>query len=337
MRDPREIPLLRRKVATAMERAGFRPFSHAYKNLLTVLQDYPRDELFQVDDDTLLETAMGVLRLGDRRKTRVFIRRDVYGRFYSCLVYMPRESFNTDARVKVQEILKRHLNGSSAEFTVHLSEATLARLHVLVRSNPREAPAYDIHAIEAEIAAATRRWEEDLKGALIEAHGEQSAVATLREFGQAFPLAYRESVPPAVALRDIGFMRALDATAPFAVSLYRPEGGDDHALRLRVYRLAAPVPLSGSLPVLENMGLEVLDEVSYEVTRAGRRAGVPARLRPQERAPHSRRRGGEGQDRAGVDRRGAPRDRERRLQPPHAPARRSRPTTCSCCAPTPST
>ncbi len=185
--DPREIPLLRRKVATAIERAGFRPFSHAYKNLLTVLQEYPRDELFQVDEDTLQDTAMGVLRLGDRRKTRVFVRRDLFGRFYSCLVYMPRESFNTDARVKVQEILKRHLHGSSAEFTVHLSEATLARLHVLVRSNPREAPAYDIGAIEAEITAATRRWEEDLKAVLIEAHGEERAVAALRDYGQRLP------------------------------------------------------------------------------------------------------------------------------------------------------
>jgi glutamate dehydrogenase len=268
--DPREIPLLRRKVAIAIERAGFRPFSHAYKNLLSVLQDYPRDELFQVDDDTLLETAMGVLRLGDRRKTRVFVRRDVYGRFYSCLVYMPRESYNTDSRVSVQEILKRHLHGTSAEFTVQLSESTLARLHVLVRSNPREAPAYDTRAIETEIEAATRRWEDDLKAALIEAHGEERAVATLRDYGRAFPLAYHEGVPAAAAVRDIDFIRTLDAKTPFAVDLYRPAGGDERTLRLRVYRLAAPVPLSGSLPVLENMGLEVLDEVSYEVTPPGR-------------------------------------------------------------------
>ncbi len=99
--DPREIPLLRRKVATAIERAGFRPFSHMYKNLLSILQAYPRDELFQVDEDTLLETALGILRLGDRRKTRVFIRRDVFGRFYSCLVFLPRENYNTETRVKI--------------------------------------------------------------------------------------------------------------------------------------------------------------------------------------------------------------------------------------------
>jgi glutamate dehydrogenase len=150
--DPREIPLLRRKVARVIERAGFRPYSHAYKNLLSVLQDYPRDELFQIEEDALLETALGILRLGDRRKTRVFIRRDVYGRFYSCLVFMPRENFNTDVRVRIQEILKRHLHGATAEFNVHLSEAVLARIHLLVRTSPKDAPAYDVHAIEADIA-----------------------------------------------------------------------------------------------------------------------------------------------------------------------------------------
>ncbi|MGZ5034840.1 MAG: NAD-glutamate dehydrogenase domain-containing protein, partial [Usitatibacter sp.] len=267
--DPRQIPLLRRKVERVVERSGFRPYSHMYKNLLTVLQDYPRDELFQIDEDTLLETALGILRLGDRRKTRVFIRRDLYGRFYSCLIYIPRESYNTEARKKIQEVLKRHLNGASAEFTVSLSEAVLARIHMLVRSSPREAPNYDIHAIEADIVQAMRRWEEDLKDALIEALGEERATVLLRTYGSAFPIFYRDTVSPRSAVRDIAFMEKLDAQHPFTVSLYRPVESDEHSLRLRILRIGAPVPLSASLPVLENMGLEVLDEVSYAIERAG--------------------------------------------------------------------
>ena len=267
--DPREVPLLRRKVARVVESSGFRQYSHMYKNLLSILQDYPRDELFQIDEDTLLETALGILRLGDRRKTRVFIRRDLYGRFYSCLIFLPRENFNTDVRMRIQEILKRHLNGSSAEFTVHLSEAVLARIHMLVRSSPKEAPGYDIRAIEAEIAQATRRWEDDLKNALIEALGEERATVTARGYADAFPVAYRDSVSPRAAVRDLAFMDKLDAATPYSVSLYRPVESDERALRLRVYRLGAPVPLSASLPVLENMGLEVLDEVSYDIRRPG--------------------------------------------------------------------
>ena len=270
--DPREVPLLRRKVARVVERSAFRQYSHSYKNLLSVLQDYPRDELFQVDDDTLFETAMGILRLGDRRKTRVFIRRDVFGRFYSCLIFLPRENYNTDVRVRIQEILKRHLDGTSTEFTVSLSEAVLARIHMLVRSSPREAPNFDVQAIEADIARAIRRWEDDLKGTAIESLGEEKATALLRTFG-AFPVGYRDAVAPRTAVRDLEVIDRLDATHPVAVSLYRPAHGDDRALRLRVYRHGAPVPLSGSLPVLENMGLEVLDEASWRLERV---AGEPA-------------------------------------------------------------
>jgi len=266
--DPREVPLLRRKVARVVERAGLRQYSHMYKNLLSILQAYPRDELFQIDEDTLLETALGILRLGDRRKTRVFIRRDLYGRFYSCLIYMPRENFNTDVRVKIQDILKRHLKGTSTEFTVQLSESLLARIHMLVRSSPKEVPGYDIHAIEGEIARATRRWDDDLKNALIEALGEERATTVMRGHAGAFPVSYRETVSPRTAVRDIAFMDKLDAAAPFSASLYRPVESDERTLRLRVYRLGQPVALSASLPVLENMGLEVLDEVSYAIARS---------------------------------------------------------------------
>jgi glutamate dehydrogenase len=171
--------------------------------------------------------------------------------------------------VKIQEILKRHLGGSSAEFTVRLSDAVLARMHMLVRTSPREAPNYDVRAIEGEIVQATRKWEDDLRIALTEALGEERAVTALRAFGTAFPVAYREDVSPRAAVRDIAFMEQLGAATAFAVSLYRPVEADAHTLRLRVFRLGSPVPLSGSLPVLENMGLEVLDEVSYEIEHEG--------------------------------------------------------------------
>ncbi len=267
--DPRQVPLLRRKVERVVERAGFRQFSHMYKNLLSVLQGYPRDELFQIDDDTLFETALGILRLGDRRKTRVFIRRDVYGRFYSCLVFIPRETFNTDVRLRIMEILKRHLNGTSVEFNVHLSEAVLAPLHMLVRSSPRDAPNYDVRAIENDIAQASRRWADDLELALVDVLGEERAIEVMRRYGDAFPVGYQAAVSPRAAVRDIAFIDKLTEANPYAINLYRPVEADERTLRLRVYRTGAPIPLSASLPVLENMGLEVLDEESHEVGPAG--------------------------------------------------------------------
>jgi glutamate dehydrogenase len=265
--DPQTIPLLRSKVMHVVERAGFRPNSHAHKNLLSVLHTYPRDELFQVDEDSLLDTGLGVLRLGDRRRTRVFVRRDVFGRFFSVLVYLPRENYNTDVRVRIQEILMRHLGGQSAEFTVQLSDAVLARMHLLVRTSPRESPRYDVRAIESDLAAATRRWEDDLKAALVEAVGEERAIGLFRAYGSAFPVAYRDQVAPRTAVRDLHFIEALDEHAPYAVSLYRPVEGDERTMRLRVFRLGEELPLSGALPVLENMGFEVLDEANWEIRR----------------------------------------------------------------------
>ncbi len=273
--DPSDIPLLRRKVAAVLERAGFPAASHGAKNLRSLLHAYPRDELFQVDARTLYDVAMGVLRLGERRRTRLFLRRDLWGRFFSCLVYLPRENFNTDVRTRIQEILRRRLSGTSAEFNVQLTDAALARIHLLVRTSPRDEPEVDARALEAEIAQAARRWEDDLKLALAEALGEERAAPLARRYGEAFPVAYRDTVPARMAVRDVGFLEGLSAGEPFAVCLYRPVEADARTLRLRVYRLGERVALSAALPVLENLGLEALDEQGWEVAREG---SVPAHV-----------------------------------------------------------
>src|SRR5947207_14088711 len=167
------------------------------------------------------------------------------------------------------EILKRHLNGTSVEFNVHLSEAVLARLHMLVRSSPRDAPNYDVRAIENDIAQASRRWADDLELALVDVLGEERATEVMRRYGDAFPVGYQAAVSPRAAVRDIAFIEKLTEANPYAINLYRPVEADERTLRLRVYRTGTPIPLSASLPVLENMGLEVLDEESHEVGPAG--------------------------------------------------------------------
>ncbi|MBI3523251.1 MAG: NAD-glutamate dehydrogenase [Betaproteobacteria bacterium] len=266
---PSEIPLLRNKVANVLAQAGFPPTSHMGKNLVAILERYPRDELFQMDDATLLETSLGILRLGDRRKTRVFIRRDIYGRFYSCLIFLPRENYNTELRTRIQDILKRALHGSGAEFTVLLSDEVLARIHMLIRTAPGEGLTIDARDIEAEIVLAMRDWADDLKLALLEHSGEETGNRLMRIYGQAFPVAYRENISARAALHDIEMMESLSAASPVAMSLYRPVEADGKALRLRVYRRDQPLPLSGSLPMLENMGVSVHDEQSYTLECAG--------------------------------------------------------------------
>jgi glutamate dehydrogenase len=265
--DPHDIPLLRQKIARVMERAGFPASSHAGKNLFSILETYPRDELLQIGDDELFEIATGILSLGERARTRLFARRDVFGRFYSCLIYLPRENYNTEVRVKLQEILKRAFSGTSVEFNVQLTESVLARIHMLVRTSPATKADVDLKALEAEVVATIRRWEDGVFSTLTETQGEEIANLARREFVLPFPAAYREDVKIDDAVRDFVVSQNLTSDSPIAMSLYRPAGGAENELRFRLYRLGSPAPLSQTLPMLENMGVRVESERSYVIER----------------------------------------------------------------------
>jgi glutamate dehydrogenase len=267
--NPREIPLLRQKIQRVMDRAGFPASSHAGKNLFSILETLPRDELFQIGDDDLFETASGILGMGERARSRLFVRRDVFGRFFSCLIYLPRESYNTEVRIKLQEILKRAFGGATAEFNVQLSESVLARIHMLVRTSPTQAISVDIKALEAEVVAAIRRWEDGVLHALVTEMGETAADTARRMFVLPFPAAYREDVSIAQAVRDFAAASTLAEAKPIAMSLYQEAIAGNAAqstLRFRLYSVA-PVPLSTSLPMLENMGVRVESERSYVLGR----------------------------------------------------------------------
>jgi glutamate dehydrogenase len=267
--NPADIPLLRRKVAEVSSRAGLAPGSHADKALDNILATYPRDELFQTSADELLATATGILHLGDRQRFRLFVRRDPFERFLSCLIYVPREHYTTELRQKWQAILLKAFNGIGSEFNVSLSESVLARIQITVRTTPGQIPAFDVRDIEDRLVAAARRWDDDLKTALVEAGGEARGIALLRQFQGAFPAGYREEFPARAAVADIEMMAALTAERPFAMSLYRPLEAAHGTLRFKLLRLAEPLTLSVSLPMLEHLGMKVLDEHPHRVTPDG--------------------------------------------------------------------
>jgi glutamate dehydrogenase len=267
--NPADIPLLRRKIAYVMRRAELPPRGHAEKALYNILQSYPRDELFQTTEDELLRTAIGILHLGDRQRFRMFVRRDAFERFVSCLIYAPRENYTTEVRQKWQNILMEAFSGTTSEFNVHLSESALARIHIIVRTTPGKIPPFDVRALEARLANAARRWDDDLRDALIEALGEARGNALFRQYAGAFPAAYREDFPARAAVPDIELMDRLSGGEPLAMSLYRPLEAAPGAMRFKLFHQAAPVALSDSLPMLERMGLKVLDERPYRITPHG--------------------------------------------------------------------
>ena len=267
--NPVEIPLLRRKVADVVARAGLSAGSHAGKALVNILETYPRDELFQTSSDDLLRTAMGILHLGDRQRFRLFVRRDPFERFLSCLIYAPRENYTTELREKWQQILVKAFNGSSSEFNVHLSESVLARIQITVRTRPGYIPPFDVRVLEAGLVESARRWDDDLKRALVESLGEARGIELMRRFGDAFPASYRDEFLPRAAVPDIEMMARLSAAEPIAMMLYRPLEAAPGTLRFKLLRHGEPLTLSGSLPMLEHMGLKVLDEHPHRIAPFG--------------------------------------------------------------------
>lgn len=260
-----ETPLLRGKVEAIAERAGLPPGGHLAKALAHILETYPRDELFQIADDELYETALGILALGERQRLRLFIRRDPFDRFVSCLVYVPRETYATDLRVKLQQILMAEFAGTSADFNVLLGDTVLARIHFTVRTTPGQVPPFDRKEIEGKLAVAARRWTDRLRDALIDSEGEARGIDLYKRWNAAFPPDYRERRAPRAAVADVRKLETLTGDAPLALALYRPLGAAAGALGFRVYHRGAPVVLSESLPMLEHMGVRVLGEQNYRI------------------------------------------------------------------------
>jgi glutamate dehydrogenase len=267
--SPSDIPLLRRKVANVIKRSGLPVGGHAGKTLVNILATYPRDELFQTSEDDLLRTAKAILHLEKRQRLRLFVRRDAFERFLSCLIYAPRENYTTELRQKWQSILTQAFNGTSSEFNVHLSESALARVMIIVRTTPGHIPNFNVRELEARLTAASRRWTDDLKDALIGALGEARGNELFRQFGAAFPAGYREDFAARVAVPDIEMMAKLTETEPLGMSLYRPLEAAPGTLRFKLFHRGAPVTLSDSLPMLERMGLRVIDERPYRIAPDG--------------------------------------------------------------------
>ena len=262
-----DIPILDDRAHMILDRAGFTPDSHSGKDLLEVMESYPRDELFQTDPDELLDVTLEVLRLQERRKTKLFLRKDVYGRFMSCLVFLPRDRYNTTVRLKMEAILRRTFHASNVDFTTRVAESTLARLHFVVRVGRGESiPEVDVATLEREIVDATRTWDEDVSGATRAERGEEAGARLVGLYGRAFPEAYKEDFHPRVAVTDIARMESLDTDEMVELNLYQDPGSPADERRFKLYR-RGPLSLTQVLPLFTRLGVEVVDERPYEVHR----------------------------------------------------------------------
>ncbi|GHH31972.1 NAD-glutamate dehydrogenase [Streptomyces candidus] len=271
----RRVPVIRRKVAEVLQGAGFTANSHDGRDLLQILETYPRDELFQTPVDQLRSVVTSVLYLQERRRLRLYLRQDDYGRYYSAIVYLPRDRYTTAVRLRLIDILKEELGGTSVDFTAWNTESILSRLHFVVRVEPgTELTALtdtDVERIESRLAEAARSWADGFAEAMNAELGEERAAELLRRYGNAFPEGYKADHSPRSAVADLVHLEQLGKDGKdFALSLYEPVGAGPGERRFKIYRTGDQVSLSAVLPVLQRLGVEVVDERPYELRCADR-------------------------------------------------------------------
>ncbi|MFJ6754443.1 NAD-glutamate dehydrogenase [Streptomyces sp. NPDC091273] len=271
----RRVPVVRRKVAEVLDRAGFSPSSHDGRDLTQILETYPRDELFQTPVDQLQSIVTSVLYLQERRRLRLYLRQDEYGRYYSALVYLPRDRFTTGVRLRLMDILREELGGISVDFTAWNTESILSRIHFVIRvPQGTELPALtdsDVERIESRLVEAARSWADGFQEALIAECGEERAAELLRRYGTSFAEGYKADHSPRAAVADLIHLERLAASdRKFALSLYEPVGAAPGERRFKIFRTGEQVSLSAVLPVLQRLGVEVTDERPYELRRSDR-------------------------------------------------------------------
>jgi len=271
-RSTHSIPFLRRKVAAVMAQAGFDPQGHSGKALANVLETYPRDELFRIDNDTLYHFAVAILQLDERPRVRVLPRRDRFDRFMSVVVYVPRERWTSDVRHAIGQHLAEAYNGHVSGYYPFISESPLVRALYIIGRKRGAMPNPDRSSLEAAVSAIIRTWEDGLREALSANNHQDRAQVLLERYEHAFSVGYREVYTPENAIEDIDLIERLSPARPIGIDFYRRRHVTHDHVGLKVWSYSEPIPLSDRVPVLENMGFRVVDERTFSVTP--RRAGA---------------------------------------------------------------
>ncbi|HEY2226818.1 MAG TPA: NAD-glutamate dehydrogenase domain-containing protein [Xanthobacteraceae bacterium] len=264
-RSTRSIPYLRRKVDAVVGRAGFDPDGHSGKALVNVLENYPRDELFQIDDDMLYGFALAILQLDERPRVRVLPRRDRFDRFVSVFVFVPRDRYDSDARKAIGDYLAAAYNGHVSAFYPFFPEGPLVRVHFIIGRRDSARPDPDRASLEAAVGGIVRTWIDGFAEALSAVHAPVKAHVLLQSYREAFSDGYREAYAPQVAVNDIRIIEGLSPGRPLGVDFHRRENEDGDGIGLKVWSYDQPIPLSQRVPVLENMGFRVVDERTYRI------------------------------------------------------------------------
>jgi len=263
--SPMNIPFVRLKVEQILEKSNLPRRGHAARKLFNILETFPRDDLLQGSVDELCDIAVAILQMQERGLIRLFIRKDVYNRYLSCLVYVPRDNLNTELMYQIQNILRKAFNGTKVWFTMYFPELPVARIHYIIVVDPHKPLKYNAEEIENKLIEVGRSWQDTFRENLLAHYGEEKGNELIDKYLKAFPAGYRETFSSRTAVSDIGHMEKLTEERPIEMSFYRPSEAEASKISFKLYRLHETVPLSDALPMLENMGLRVIGERPHKI------------------------------------------------------------------------
>ncbi|MDX1974612.1 MAG: NAD-glutamate dehydrogenase [Rickettsiales bacterium] len=259
------IPFLRTKVAEVLKRSGLSSTSHDGKSLKTILEFLPRDEIFQMTVDELFEIGMGILALEAKRSVRVFMRRDAFERFVSLMIFVPREQFSTDLRRQIQVMVEQAFNGQVNSFSTQITEAAMARLHLLIKTKPGDIPQVDVTALQNDIAKCAYQWSDQLLEALAGKYGDAEGERLHRVYERAFPQDYINVNDATGAAYDIRKIEEALASQSLVLDLFHDRFQPEHFVHLKIYNPNEQIALSDMLPILENAGFRVIEEHPFAI------------------------------------------------------------------------
>ncbi|MCX7091376.1 MAG: NAD-glutamate dehydrogenase [Legionellales bacterium] len=261
--NPMQIPFLRHKVTSILRDSRLNPRSHAGRILLNIIETLPRDDLIQATEEELLNICMGIFYMQERRRIRLFARVDVYHRFISCLVYMPKDLYNSDLRSAIQTVLFESFQAFDISFSTYFPESMMARIHFIVRINPKKPVNFDFKAIEEKLIEVARSWLDDLYQLLLATHGQDKANLLFARYKPAIPPVYKASFSPRTGLIDISHIEELSPTQSLSMSFYRNPDDVSGNYRFKLYQHDTTFPLSDVLPIVENLGMRAISERPY--------------------------------------------------------------------------
>ncbi|MFM6972899.1 MAG: NAD-glutamate dehydrogenase, partial [Alphaproteobacteria bacterium] len=257
------IPLLKNKISHVIEKSEYVKGSHNYKDLISILESYPRDELFQISEDDLLKNSTGIVSIAGRSIVKFFARKDKFSRFVSCLIYTPRDRTNSDVREKIKGYLCEVFNGEIADSFLQITESNLIRFHVIVRTN-KGIPSFDENHIEQEIVKITKVWSDELVEALKNKFENELRIVLYPKYKNSFSVSYVDRFDAKTASDDIEFIEQSFAKhAPIFKLNQNIDNCEKEITELKIYSPHQEIILSSIMPVLDSFGLNVIKEHTY--------------------------------------------------------------------------